>query len=1043
MYTEWDLWLWEPGSEGNDYAFNDIDSYGAVAEISLSGEFSGINELGIIVKNGSIITGIKDVSEDRFIDLSQPDEFGRVNVYILEGISFMSYVLEDLPLCDRTSGSPNPYYCAQDLSPRIIRSFFNNEHKIEFQLSQNITSSQLSITKNNVPVSYTGFSSGTIGTITLSESVDTSAIYMLHISSDTFSDEGIITFGSDYDSSIFAEAYHFDGWLGFNYTQTETIFRLWAPLSSNVSISLYTQGHPKSARTDGVDNPYQIVEMDYIGQGVWETTITGDLHEIYYTFNVVNDGTLVSNIADPYGVTFGLNGHRSMVIDFDQTNPIGWDTDQGVKGYDSINDWIIYELHVRDLTTHSSWNGPEAYRGKYMGITVEGTTYTNSMNQVTVSTGLDHLVELGITHLHLLPTYDQDSYNSEINFQFNWGYNPQNYNSPEGGYSTDPFNGSVRVLEFKQMVQALHANGINVILDKVYNHTGNGVNFSMNKIVPNYIYRLDDNGQFSNGTGVGNETASERYMFRKFMIDSAVFWAEEYHIDGLRFDLMAVHDVDTMNLLTEAVKLVNSEIQVYGEPWGGGTIALPYELQAGKNNLTQMDDISAFNDQFRDTIKGSTFYESDPGFITNGENISDIKKGIIGSTSWNWGLTSSQSINYISAHDNLTLYDKLLKANNASAYSLAIDYQARLGNSIVLFSQGVPFLHAGVDFLRTKGGNHNSYNASDTINQLNWIRKSLYQESFEYYKGIISLRKNYESFKMSDPTDIQNHLSFFDMAQQGLLGYQLTKNGENILVYHNSGSRNNEIILPTGAWELLANQQSVNLDGLATYQSTFPIRKAETLVFVPGNLDEVIESPTLPPEITNTIKSVYESAAIIIQTTTAVSSYMVNGGEFIDIDVPSTTLNLGYFTPGTYQIVVKNSNGDLSEVFTLTVLESIIEPNPIEITNTVNTYYYGDIITIETSRAVIEYKINDGNYISLNAPSDLISLVGFDIGVYYITVRDVENVESESFQFEVLIAPVDPPDGNNNTIIYVYILISGIVVSVPIIIIFKRKRRLL
>jgi pullulanase len=1042
LYSEWDLWLWAPGEDGSDYAFNDTDDYGAVAEISLTGALSGLSELGIIVKKGSISSGVKDIVDDRFIGLTKPDQTGHVDVYVLEGVSFMSYVLEDTPLCDRDGGSPNPYYCAQDLSPRIIKAYFNAEQKIEFQLSQTVVATNVSIIKNGTPVDYTGFTGGNSGTITLTDPVDTLSIYMLQISSESFTDESIIIFGSDYDSAMFAEAYHYDGWLGFQYTETQTTFRVWAPLSSKASVNLFSKGHTTSQRADGVNAPYDVIEMDYIGEGVWETTVIDDLHEVYYTFNVVNDGVLVSNIADPYGVTFGLNGMRSMVIDFDQVNPEGWDTDEGVKGYDTINDWIIYELHVRDLTSHSSWNGPEAYRGKYMGLTYEGTSYTNSTTQVTVSTGLDHLVELGITHLHLLPTYDQDSYNNEQDFQFNWGYNPQNYNSPEGGYSTDPYNGSVRVNEFKQMVQALHSNGINVILDKVYNHTGNGVQFSMNRIVPNYVYRLDTNGNFSNGTGVGNETASERYMFRKFMIDSAVFWAEEYHIDGLRFDLMAVHDVETMNQLTDAVKQVNDEIQVYGEPWGGGTIALPYELQAGKNNIKQMPEISAFNDQFRDTIKGSTFTESDPGFITNGESVSDIKKGIIGSVNWGWGLTSSQSINYISAHDNLTLYDKLLKANGRTSYSLDIDYQARLGNSIVLFSQGVPFLHAGVDFLRTKGGNHNSYNASDAVNQLNWIRKSLYEDSFEYYKGLIALRKTYESFKMTDSLDIQSHLSFLNLTQQGLVGYQLTKNDENLLIYHNSGSRNNEIILPSGAWKLLVNQKTIDLDGIATYQSTYPIRKAETLVFVPGNQADVITSPTLPPEITNTLRTVYESAAITIRTSTDVTSYQINGSDFINLPEPTKAFSMGQLEPGVYQIVVKNSNGDLSEIFTLTVLETIVQPDPILITNETQVFYQGDIIMIYVSRDVIKYKLNDGDYVNLSSPTSVISLIGLDVGDYTITVSDVENVESSGFEFSVLESVDEIPDDELNFPVYAYVLIGGIVLATPIIIILVKRKRL-
>ena len=994
LYAPWDLWLWIPGQEGADYAFDGVDDDGAYKEIPLIGAFADLTSLGIIVKKEVDGNWVKDVSEDRYIDLTLTDEFGNVDAYLLEGESEISYPNSD---------------------PRIMKAFFNDDLDISFQISQDIEAADLTISKNGNVVGYTGFTSGSSDVITLNEAVDTTAIYKITIDHTLFHDESIIIFGADYDSQVFADAYHYDGWLGYQYTVSETTFRLWAPISSEVSINLYEAGHTTASRSDGVNTPYDVIALDYIGQGVWETTITEDLHEVYYTYNVTNDGTMVQDIPDPYGVTFGLNGQRSMVVDFDAVNPEGWDQDQGVKGYDSINDWIIYELHVRDLTTHSSWQGPEQYRGTFMGLTVAGTTYTNTITGVTVSTGLDHLVELGITHLHLLPTFDQDSYNNEANFQFNWGYNPQNFNSPEGGYSTDPYHGSVRVNEFKQMVQALHAHGINVVLDSVYNHTGNGVNFSMNRIIPNYIYRLDPSGNFSNGTGVGNETASERYMFRKFMVDSAVFWSEAYHVDGFRFDLMAVHDVVTMNELTDAVKAVNEESQVYGEPWGGGTIALPYNQQAGKNNLYQMPDISAFNDQFRDTIKGSTFSENDPGYITNGESASDVKKGITGSINWSWGETSSQSVNYISAHDNLTLYDKLLKANNKTSYSTEIDYQARLGNSIVLLSQGVPFLHAGVDFLRTKGGNENSYNASDAVNQLNWIRKSLYTDSFEYYKGMIALRKAYESFKMTDPTDINNHLSFLNLSGYGLIGYELTKNDEHLLIYHNSGSQNHEITLPSGAWQLLANQQQVDLEGIATYQNTFPIHKAETLVFIPGNPEDVVESPTLPPEITNTVSVAYETANIIIQTSSAVDAYQIDGGQFVTLDAPSTAISLGMLSVGTHEIIVRNASGELSEPFTMTILENTTQTDPVIILNEETTFEAGDIIVIELSRDVIQYKLNDGDYINLNAPSNTINLVGLAVGVYEIQVRDADHVTSDVYAFEVVEAeiPVEPDTGCN------------------------------
>lgn len=913
-YSDWSLWVWEGQSSGFDVAFTGSDTYGVTANIDVTDSyFDTATSIGVLIKDSA---WNKDVEADRFINLSGADGNGDIHVYFLQGESFFSYVSSNQVGCNPES--PDPYLCAQELQSGLLDVYFNSSLNVHFISTDIVTAADITITKDGVPVGFTGFVSGTSGTLVLSQTVALGSIYKIQVNYNGTIIERVIRVNMDYDSSGFAQAYHYDGMLGVEYSSTSTTFRLWAPVSSSVEVNLYTKGHTVLSRNDGVDVPYDTILMDYVGKGVWATTVSGDLNGVYYTYNVVNSGSKVEDIQDPYGVTFGLNGQRSMVVDLDSTDPLGWENDQGVDGYTNPNEAIIYELHVRDLTSQNAWGGPSEYQGKYMGFTVENTSYTNTITGVTVSTGLAHLIELGITHVHLLPTYDQD-WNNEANFQFNWGYNPQNYNSPEGGYSTDPYDGAVRINEYKQMVMALHSNGINVINDVVYNHTGPGGYYSFNRIVPNYFYRLNPDGSYSNGTGVGNETASERYMVNKFIVDSVVYWAEEFHIDGFRFDLMAVHDYHTMNDVANAVEAIDADIFVYGEPWGGGTIALDWNLQAGKHNLDNMPLIAAFNDQIRNAIKGSPD-GNDAGYVTNGQNIYDVMKGIEGSINWGMGNTSSQSVNYVTAHDNLTLYDKLLKANGVSGYTEEVDYQARLANSIVLFSQGIPFLHSGVEFLRTKGGNSNSYDASDLVNQLNWVRKSNNVESFEYYKGIIEIRKAYESFKMSSRTDIETYLDFLNPSGFGMIGYRLTKNNEDILVYHNAGAYSNDITLPSGAWKLLSDRNEAGLSGLGTYASRYPIEQAETLVFVRGNSEDVIPSPTHIPEITNIISIAYEGATVRINSTTAIAAYSIDGGDYITVSIPSTFVDITGLAVGFHTIRVKDQFGGISDPFDLTIL---------------------------------------------------------------------------------------------------------------------------
>lgn len=921
VYTEWSLWVWEGENEGVRQSFTSNDEYGTVSTIDITATYGNVDEVGFLVSSAD--WSLRDYLSDRFIDLSNPDINGVVDVYLLQGEEFISYTDTDKTDCDHAT--PDANLCSQVVTSGLLNAFMNENYKIEFSATDVINASNITVYEDDIEVPFTGFTSGTNGELTISN-IDASKTYKVTVDFNGQTTTKLVVIDTGYDSQIFKDAYNYDGVLGPIYSQESTTLKLWAPVSSLVEVNLYTKGHSTASRYDGVDTPYDVKDLTYTGQGVWEITLTGDMHGVYYTYNVVNGVDYTKDIQDPYGQTFGLNGARSMIIDMDRINPEGWDADKGIDGYTNPNDAIIYELHVRDLTSDSTWGGPAEYRNTYMGLTVDNTSYTNSISNVTVTTGLAHLKELGITHLHLLPTYDQD-WNDERNFAFNWGYNPQNYNSPEGGYSTDPYNGAVRVTEYKEMVMALHDSGINVINDVVYNHTGPGSYYSFNRIVPGYFYRLDSNGNFLNASGVGNETASERYMVHKFIVDSVEYWATEYHIDGFRFDLMQIHDVDTMNDLSAKVEALDPDIFVYGEPWAAGSVGIPYADQAGKNNLSNMPLISAFNDNFRNTIKGSPD-GADQGFVSTGYGTGDVKNGISGSQNWDYGNYSYQSINYTTAHDNLTLYDKLLLANSESMYTKAIDFQARQANSIVMFSQGVPFLHAGVDFLRSKGGNHNSYEAPDSVNQLDYSRKSIYINSFEYYKGIIEIRKAYESFTMSDYNDINGNLTFLDPDGYGMVGYNLTKNNEDILVYFHGGDATNITIdLPSGAWELIVDRDEAGLDkDMGTYSSNYPIEPYETLVFVKGEAADVIVSPEHLPEeaeqpiITNAIKTIVEGGTYRLNTDRNVIAYTIDSGSPISVNNASYIL-ITDLSVGVHTIVVTTSEGGVSIPFTLTVTE--------------------------------------------------------------------------------------------------------------------------
>ncbi len=606
--------------------------------------------------------------------------------------------------------------------------------------------------------------------------------------------------------------------LWVNYNKEATEFKIWSPTAEKVQLHLYKEG-------DGGES-FETHQLDYGNKGIWSKKITEDLNGTYYTFQVMIDGKWLEETPGIYAQAVGVNGKRAMVLDFESTNPDGWDTDRG-PSIKHANEAIIYELHIRDITIHPE--SGSSMPGKYLGLVEEGT-----MSPRGVSTGIDHIKELGITHVHLLPTYDHYAIDETKldSAQFNWGYDPQNYNVPEGSFSSDPYKAEVRVREFKEMVKAFHDNGIGVVLDVVYNHTGRTENSNFNLEAPGYYYRQWEDGEFSDASACGNETASDRTMMRKYILESVAFWAKEYHLDGFRFDLMGIHDIITMNEVAKTLKAINPDIFVYGEGWTAGDSPLPVERRALKKNVLQMPKITAFSDDIRDGLKGSVFEDTSTGFVSGADSTEiSVMFGVIGSiqhpqVDYNavnysdapWANEPWQAVSYVSCHDNHTLYDKL-KVSRRDASEQDIIAMHKLANAVVMTSQGMAFLHAGVEMLRTKNEEHNSYNLPDAINQMDWNWKVSNADVIEYYKNMIALRKAHPAFRMTTAEDVRANL-VFKRIEKGLISYQISNNAngdvwKNIYVIYNAKTESINIELD-GDWQLVVVGDSFDLEGRTT-----------------------------------------------------------------------------------------------------------------------------------------------------------------------------------------------------------------------------------
>lgn len=602
------------------------------------------------------------------------------------------------------------------------------------------------------------------------------------------------------------------------YSPIETKFTLWAPTAEEVRVLLYDSGNEGSA--------YQTLSLEMGEDGIWNTSIKEDLKGKFYTFNVKVNGKWLGDTPGIMAKAVGVNGKRAAVIDLRSTDPEGWANDVRplLKDYADI---IVYEMHHRDFSLDSV--SGIRNKGKFLALTELGTTTSQGEK-----TGIDHLKELGVTHVHILPSYDYASVDESKpdKAQYNWGYDPQNYNVPDGSYSTDPYKPDVRIKEFKQMVQALHKAGIRVVLDVVYNHTFNTEESNFERTVPGYFYRQTKDGKPANGSGCGNETASDRAMMRKYMVESVLYWINEYHIDGFRFDLMGIHDIETMNEIRAAVDKIDPSIFIYGEGWAASAPQLDQEELAMKANIYKMPRIAAFSDEMRDGLRGGWDDDRKGAFLIGqpGHEMS-IKFGLVGavkhpqvindSVNYSkepWALQPTQMISYVSCHDDMCLADRL-KATMPDATDEERASLHKLAETFVFTSQGVPFIFAGDEMMRDKKGIHNSYNSPDSINTIDWRNKTIHHNVFDYVRELITLRKNHPAFRMGDADKVRQYMEFLPVEGSNLVAFILKDNAngdswKNIIVAFNSRKEPAKLSIPAGRYTIVCKDGKIKQSGM-------------------------------------------------------------------------------------------------------------------------------------------------------------------------------------------------------------------------------------
>ena len=637
-----------------------------------------------------------------------------------------------------------------------------------------------------------------------------------------------------YSSPDFEAEYTYHGKdLGAIWSAEKTCFRLWAPTADDVRIQLYRGGDAS------VNDALVQFPMKRDARGTWYAECRRNLHGVYYTY-LVTHGTEIVEACDPYARTTGVNGMRAMVIDLSSTNPQGWETDSDPHAGSSVTDAVIYELHVRDLSVDRS--SGIRHKGKFLGLIETGTTTPSG-----IPTGLDHIKDLGITHLHLLPVYDYGSVDERNHKkpQFNWGYDPVNYNVPEGSYATDPYDGAVRVREMKQMIKGLHDHGISVVMDVVYNHVYDAKSFCFNQIVPSYFSRTKD-GVYSNGSGCGNDTASERSMVRKYIVDSVCYWADEYHIDGFRFDLVGLLDTVTINEIIHEVHKKHPNVIFYGEGWNLPTVLTRDCDLAVQHNAKKTPDFAYFNDTIRDGLRGSVFSCNALGYITGStDSVHTLESCFKGLP--HWCSDPKQTVNYASCHDNNTLIDRIALATSDRSFEV----QVRMNNLAAAFymmAQGIPFLHAGEEMLRSKRDRkgtivENSYKSPDSVNSIKWnlLEKSIYRETFEYYKGLIAFRKAHPVLRLQSAYDVLSHVIATSCENPHICAFQLTGNiagepADELFMVFNASDEPVMMDLPAGNWHICIHDKQAGTEAISTVSQKISVPPIGAMVLVKGNL---------------------------------------------------------------------------------------------------------------------------------------------------------------------------------------------------------------
>jgi pullulanase len=595
------------------------------------------------------------------------------------------------------------------------------------------------------------------------------------------------------------------------YRRGKSTFSVWSPDAETAQLRLY------HSATD--ETPFKTLDMKLSEGGLWKAVVRENLKGAFYTFQIRKNGELLPETAGIAAKAVGVNGMRGAVIDWDETDPQGWKED--VSPVVKKSDIIVYELQHRDFSIHET-SGVKS-RGKFLALTEEGT-----VNPDGLATGVDHLKELGVTYVQLLPSTDFatiDETRLEDN-QYNWGYEPLNYNAVEGSFSTDPYDPVTRIREFKQMVQALHKAGIRVILDVVYNHTTNASNTGFERTMPGYFYRMRPDGTYFDGSGCGNETASEQAMFRKFMIESLEWWMKEYHIDGFRFDLMAIHDIDTMNEISERLHAIDPDVVIYGEGWAASAPALPEDKIALKINTHLMDKVGAFSDNIRDAVRGPLGCEN-AGFMDGVEgNKANVEFGIAGGVEHPqvsvpfWTNNPLQHVSYVSCHDDHCLRDRLEEATDASEQErLAM---VKLAQTAVYTSQGIPFIFNGEELYRHKQGVKNSYNRPDSINAIDWTYKTRYKDLVDYYAALAAIRHEHPGFCLGDAALVREKLSFIDVDDPCVVAFRISglqdiDPASSLTVLLNGSKKPVKIDIPAGNYVTLAQNGVADADGMGAF----------------------------------------------------------------------------------------------------------------------------------------------------------------------------------------------------------------------------------